>query len=72
MLSKKRYKKVRAELLILDVTQQQIAKKFYISKQICGQYLRGQHNSVQAKKVRAHVAKLINRNPWKEEGSLET
>ena len=57
---------------MLDVTQQQIAKKFYISKQLAGQYLRGEHESDTAKKVRAYVSKLINKNPWKEEGSLET
>lgn len=72
MITKKSFKQVRAELLMLDVTQQQIAKKFYVSRQLVGQYLKGQHNSETANKVRQYVAKLINRNPWKEEGNLET
>ena len=67
MLTKKDFKQVRADLLILDVTQQQVAKKFHTSRQVIGQYLKGMHESEQAKQVREHVAGILNRNPWKEE-----
>lgn len=58
-MTKKEYKKLRAELLMMDVTFSQIAKKFYTSRQMVQHALKGDRDSDLAKNIRSYVTGLL-------------
>jgi len=59
MLTKKEQKQLRIELLKKDMTYQDIAKKFYTSKQMVSLAIRGQRDSDLARQIRKYVDELL-------------
>ncbi len=59
MITKKEFKEIRVKLLRKDVSLNQIAKKFYVSREMVGLALREKRNSDLAKKIRAYVVELL-------------
>jgi len=58
-LSKKEFKKLRADLLLKNVSMAQIARDLYVSRQFVGQALRGFHESDKAHEVRNYAKRIL-------------